>query len=117
MEIKEKYKPIKPAKTKEDKKKNKISSEKLKTEGSLFKEYLIDCNELLITSFLILFFLQTSIPPYQLNTTINQKPLVKVGDVIKKGDIIADGPSTKLGELALGRNVTVAFMPWLGYNF
>ena len=51
------------------------------------------------------------------NTTINQKPLVKVGDVIKKGDIIADGPSTKLGELALGRNVTVAFMPWLGYNF
>ena len=51
------------------------------------------------------------------NTTINQKPLVKIGDVIKKGDIIADGPSTKLGELALGRNVTVAFMPWLGYNF
>ena len=51
------------------------------------------------------------------NTTINQKPLVKVGDVIRKGDIIADGPSTKLGELALGRNITVAFMPWLGYNF
>jgi len=51
------------------------------------------------------------------NTTINQKPLVKVGDVIKKGDIIADGPATKLGELALGKNVTVAFMPWLGYNF
>ena len=51
------------------------------------------------------------------NTTINQKPLVKVGDVIKKGDIIADGPSTQLGELALGKNVTVAFMPWLGYNF
>jgi len=51
------------------------------------------------------------------NTTINQKPLVKVGDVIRKGDIIADGPSTKLGELALGKNVTVAFMPWLGYNF
>jgi len=51
------------------------------------------------------------------NTTINQKPLVKVGDVIKTGDIIADGPSTKLGELALGKNVTVAFMPWLGYNF
>ena len=51
------------------------------------------------------------------NTTINQKPLVKMGDVIKKGDIIADGPSTKLGELALGKNVTVAFMPWLGYNF
>jgi len=51
------------------------------------------------------------------NTTINQKPLVKVGDVIKKGDIIGDGPATKLGELALGRNITVAFMPWLGYNF
>ena len=51
------------------------------------------------------------------NTTINQKPLVKVGDFINKGDIIADGPSTKLGELALGKNVTVAFMPWLGYNF
>jgi DNA-directed RNA polymerase subunit beta len=51
------------------------------------------------------------------NTTINQKPLVKIGDEIKKGDIIADGPSTKLGELALGKNVTVAFMPWLGYNF
>ena len=47
----------------------------------------------------------------------NQKPLVKVGDKIKKGDIIADGPATKLGELALGKNVTVAFMPWQGYNF
>lgn len=51
------------------------------------------------------------------NTTINQKPLVIVGDIIKRGDIIADGPSTKLGELALGKNITVAFMPWLGYNF
>ena len=51
------------------------------------------------------------------NTTINQKPLVKIGDKIRKGDIIADGPATKLGELALGKNVTVAFMPWLGYNF
>ena len=51
------------------------------------------------------------------NTTINQKPIVKIGDLIKKGDIIADGPSIKLGELALGKNVTVAFMPWLGYNF
>ncbi len=51
------------------------------------------------------------------NTCINQKPLVKVGDNIKKGDIIADGPGTKLGELALGKNVTVAFMPWQGYNF
>ena len=51
------------------------------------------------------------------NTCINQKPLVKVGDKIKKGDMIADGPATKLGELALGKNVTVAFMPWQGYNF
>ena len=51
------------------------------------------------------------------NTCINQKPLVKVGDIIKKGDIIADGPSTQFGELALGRNVLVAFMPWNGYNF
>ncbi len=51
------------------------------------------------------------------NTCINQKPLVKVGDQIKEGDIIADGPATKLGELALGKNVTVAFMPWQGYNF
>ena len=51
------------------------------------------------------------------NTCINQRPLVKVGDVIKTGDIIADGPATKLGELALGKNVTVAFMPWQGYNF
>ncbi|HWT98621.1 MAG TPA: DNA-directed RNA polymerase subunit beta, partial [Terriglobales bacterium] len=51
------------------------------------------------------------------NTCINQRPLVKVGEVIEKGDIIADGPSTELGELALGRNVLVAFMPWQGYNF
>ena len=51
------------------------------------------------------------------NTCINQKPLVRVGDRVKNGDIIADGPSTKIGELALGKNVTVAFMPWQGYNF
>jgi len=51
------------------------------------------------------------------NTCINQKPLVRVGDKVKQGDIIADGPSTKIGELALGKNVTVAFMPWQGYNF
>ncbi|HUI13269.1 MAG TPA: DNA-directed RNA polymerase subunit beta, partial [Xanthobacteraceae bacterium] len=51
------------------------------------------------------------------NTCINQRPLVKVGDQVKKGDIIADGPSTDLGELALGRNALVAFMPWNGYNF
>jgi DNA-directed RNA polymerase subunit beta len=51
------------------------------------------------------------------STCINQRPLVKVGDLIQKGDIIADGPSTQLGELALGKNVLVAFMPWNGYNF
>jgi DNA-directed RNA polymerase subunit beta len=51
------------------------------------------------------------------NTCINQKPLVRVGDKVRTGDIIADGPATKLGELALGKNVTVAFMPWQGYNF
>src|SRR5439155_1746900 len=51
------------------------------------------------------------------NTCINQRPLVKVGDAVTKADIIADGPSTDLGELALGRNVLVAFMPWNGYNF
>ena len=51
------------------------------------------------------------------NTCINQKPLVRVGDKVNTGDIIADGPSTKLGELGLGKNVTVAFMPWQGYNF
>jgi len=51
------------------------------------------------------------------NTCINQRPLVKVGDEVKAGDIIGDGPSTRLGELALGRNVLCAFMPWNGYNF
>ena len=51
------------------------------------------------------------------NTCINQTPLVKVGETVTKGDIIGDGPSTNLGELALGRNVLVAFMPWNGYNF
>ena len=51
------------------------------------------------------------------NTCINQRPLVRVGDKIRVGDIIADGPSTELGELALGRNALVAFMPWNGYNF
>ncbi len=51
------------------------------------------------------------------STCINQKPLVRVGDQVSKGDIIADGPSTDLGDLALGRNVLVAFMPWNGYNF
>src|ERR671914_419410 len=51
------------------------------------------------------------------NTCINQRPLVKKGDFVQTGDVIADGPSTDLGELALGRNVLVAFMPWNGYNF
>ena len=51
------------------------------------------------------------------NTCINQRPLVRVGDKVNAGDIVADGPSTELGELALGRNVLVAFMPWNGYNF
>ena len=51
------------------------------------------------------------------NTCINQRPLVKVGDRVTKGEVIADGPSTDLGELALGKNVVVAFMPWNGYNY
>ena len=51
------------------------------------------------------------------STCINQRPLVRVGDIIQAGDVIADGPSTDLGELALGRNALVAFMPWNGYNF
>jgi DNA-directed RNA polymerase subunit beta len=51
------------------------------------------------------------------STCITQRPLVKVGDPVQKGDVIADGPSTELGDLALGKNVLVAFMPWNGYNF
>ncbi len=51
------------------------------------------------------------------NTCFNQKPIVKTGDKVKRTDIIADGPSTELGELALGQNVLVAFTPWMGYNF
>ena len=51
------------------------------------------------------------------NTCINQKPLVKPGDIVARGDVLADGPSTDLGELALGQNLLVAFMPWNGYNF
>ena len=51
------------------------------------------------------------------NTCINQRPLVKVGDKIAKNDVLADGPSTDLGELALGQNMLIAFMPWNGYNF
>ncbi|RKY02115.1 MAG: DNA-directed RNA polymerase subunit beta, partial [Spirochaetes bacterium] len=68
---------------------------------------------------------ETGIDIYQLikyqrsnqDTCINQHPIVKKGDRIKKGEIIADGPATEMGELALGRNVLVAFMPWSGYNF
>jgi len=51
------------------------------------------------------------------NTCMNQRPLVVMGDVVAKGDVLADGPSTDLGELALGQNMLVAFMPWNGYNF
>ncbi len=51
------------------------------------------------------------------NTCLHQRPLVKVGDMVQAGDTIADGPSTEMGDLALGRNVLVAFMPWNGYNF
>jgi DNA-directed RNA polymerase subunit beta len=51
------------------------------------------------------------------NSCINQRPLVKVGDTVRKGEVIADGPGTDMGELAVGRNVIVAFMPWNGYNY
>ena len=51
------------------------------------------------------------------NTNINQRPLVETGDVVCQGDVIADGASTDMGELALGQNMLVAFMPWNGYNF
>jgi DNA-directed RNA polymerase subunit beta len=51
------------------------------------------------------------------NTCINQRPLVKPGDVVARGDVLADGPSTDMGELALGQNLLIAFMPWNGYNF
>jgi DNA-directed RNA polymerase subunit beta len=51
------------------------------------------------------------------SSCINQKPLVKVGDIVARGEVVADGPCTDLGELALGRNVVVAFMPWNGYNY
>jgi DNA-directed RNA polymerase subunit beta len=51
------------------------------------------------------------------NTCINQKPIVQAGDIVSRGDVLADGPSTDLGELALGQNMRIAFMPWNGYNF
>src|SRR4029078_13295100 len=57
------------------------------------------------------------VPPSNQNTCINQRPLVTVGDHVKAGDIVADGPSTDLGDLALGKTLPVAFMPWMVYNF
>ena len=51
------------------------------------------------------------------NTCINQRPIVKQGDKVSRGDVLADGPSVDLGELALGQNMRIAFMPWNGYNF
>ncbi len=51
------------------------------------------------------------------NTNIHQRPIVKKGDVLAKGDVIADGASTDLGEIAIGQNMLIAFMPWEGYNF
>ncbi|WP_438452002.1 hypothetical protein, partial [Listeria monocytogenes] len=51
------------------------------------------------------------------NTNINQRPIVKMGDKVSRGDVLADGASTDLGELALGQNMLIAFMPWNGYNF
>src|SRR5690606_35360914 len=51
------------------------------------------------------------------NTCINQRPIVNMGDVVARGDILADGPSVDMGELALGQNMRIAFMPWNGYNF
>src|SRR3546814_12789848 len=51
------------------------------------------------------------------NTNINQRPIVKRGDTVARGDVLADGASTDLGELALGQNMLIAFMPWNGYNF
>ncbi|MEC9198645.1 MAG: DNA-directed RNA polymerase subunit beta [Pseudomonadota bacterium] len=51
------------------------------------------------------------------NSCINQRPLVKVGDIVGKGEVVADGPATEMGELAVGKNVVVAFMPWNGYNY
>jgi DNA-directed RNA polymerase beta subunit len=51
------------------------------------------------------------------NTCINQRPIVKPGDRVERGDILADGPSVDMGELALGQNMRIAFMPWNGYNF
>ncbi|MGH1467691.1 MAG: DNA-directed RNA polymerase subunit beta [Bdellovibrionales bacterium] len=51
------------------------------------------------------------------NTSFNQKPIVNLGDRVKRGDVIADGPSTELGELALGQNILIAFTPWMGYNY
>src|SRR5690606_31486785 len=59
----------------------------------------------------------TKYPRSTRNTCIDQRPLVHVGDVVARGDVLADGPSTDIGELALGQNMLIAFMPWNGYNF
>ena len=86
----------------------------------------VDGNRIVISSFSFDTFVgDTGVDIYKLSkfqrsnhdTCVNQKPLVKVGQKIRKGDIIADGPATENGELALGRNVLVAFMTWNGYNF
>jgi len=66
----------------------------------------------ILDEYLLMKFIRTN-----QDTTINQRPVVNVGDVVKAGDVIADGPATDMGELALGKNVLVAFMPWEGYNF
>jgi len=76
------------------------------------KKDILDYNYLDTVTYKLTKFLRTN-----QDTVINQKPLVSEGDVVKKGDILADGCATKSGELALGCNVLVAFMPWLGYNF
>lgn len=86
---------------------------------------LVDANRIVIRTTEEVDFSSSGVDIYRMqkfqrsnqSTCINQKPIVSVGDVVQKGDIIADGPSTDLGDLALGRNVLVAFMPWNGYNF
>ncbi|MCV5276043.1 hypothetical protein OFC49_35480, partial [Escherichia coli] len=59
----------------------------------------------------------TKYPRSNQNTCINQRPCVMPGEPVSRGDVLADGPSTDLGELALGQNMRIAFMPWNGYNF
>lgn len=86
---------------------------------------MVDANRIVIRSTEPVDISHSSVDIYRMqkfqrsnqSTCINQKPIVQVGDVVSRGDIIADGPSTDLGDLALGRNVFVAFMPWNGYNY